>query len=164
MELASAAKELAHAMVNFQEKSKIVMLKFTNNDSIRNLQQAAFVLCTSYSEPIIENQDVGGHSFSQDEDYWKDPVVLQAIDEAIEQVVAAQLPKVVPPKCISADGPSFNLFESPLSQINAIAKESVFAAQQIPDTTPTATETEVITFNTLFFAMFYLMFFKLFMI
>ncbi|KAL2893663.1 O-fucosyltransferase 16 [Bienertia sinuspersici] len=126
MDLAQASNELAKAISKFQEKAQVALMRFPDNEAIKKLEQAAkdilgeIPACEMDDERKCKNNEfVGGMdglSFSQDEEFWKDPNVIKAWDD----IVAFSLKSKNYEKDgrLNSDGPTFSLgISSPSTNI-----------------------------------------------
>ncbi|KAL2939115.1 hypothetical protein RDABS01_022564 [Bienertia sinuspersici] len=80
MELATASTNLVLAYMDFGKKHEAAIKLFPNNEKIRKLKQDAMLICDEqklHSEVSNEGETL---SFSQDEEYWQDPAVIEAWD------------------------------------------------------------------------------------
>ncbi|XP_021715973.1 uncharacterized protein LOC110683874 [Chenopodium quinoa] len=80
MELATASTNLVLAYMDFSEKHETVVKYFPNNEKIQKLKEDAMTVCDEQkmsSKALTEDIPL---SFSQDEQYWQDPAVIEAWD------------------------------------------------------------------------------------
>ena len=80
MELATASTNLVLAYMDFSEKHEFAVKYFPNNEKIQKLKEDAMTVCDEQkisSKALTEDIPL---SFSQDEQYWQDPVVIEAWD------------------------------------------------------------------------------------
>lgn len=80
MELATASTNLVLAYMDFNEKHETASKYFPNNEKIQKLKEDAMTICDEQkinSKAFSEDIPL---SFSQDEQYWQDPAVIEAWD------------------------------------------------------------------------------------
>ncbi|XP_021769727.1 uncharacterized protein LOC110733968 [Chenopodium quinoa] len=127
MELATASTNLVLAYMDFSEKHETAVKYFPNNEKIQKLKEDAMTVCDEQkmsSKALTEDISL---SFSQDEQYWQDPAVIEAWDrfskisgndKHAESTIYARVDQLI---------------ESEPIDITKIAAECVDIASGIPD-------------------------------
>ncbi|XP_021763061.1 uncharacterized protein LOC110727799 [Chenopodium quinoa] len=80
MDLAASSTKLVLAYMDFHEKHELAVNHFPHNEKIRKLKEDAMGICDEQrlsSQAMPENHSF---SFSQDDEYWQDPAVIEAWD------------------------------------------------------------------------------------
>ena len=127
MELATASTNLVLAYMHFSQKHETAIKYFPNNEKIQKLKEDAMGICDEHkmsSKTLTEDNTL---SFSQDEEYWQDPAVIEAWDRFSE--ISSN--KKHAESSINAMVVHPN--ESEPIDVTKIASESVQIASCIPD-------------------------------
>ncbi|XP_021753148.1 uncharacterized protein LOC110718592 [Chenopodium quinoa] len=110
MELATASTNLVLAYMDFSEKHETAVKYFPNNEKIQKLKEDAMTVCDE-------------QKFSQDEQYWQDPAVIEAWDRFSK----------ISGNDKNAESTIYARVESEPIDITKIAAECVDIASGIPD-------------------------------